>query len=456
MKTVDMVIIGAGPSGMAAAIEAAQQGLEVVVLDEQSQPGGQIYRSLESTPLQDKAILGEDYWSGESLIRSFHSSEIDYRPGSTVWRIDTDRTVSYRLNGWVDQVRGRTLLLASGAMERSVPFTGWLLPGVMTAGAGQILLKDAGMAAEGVVLAGAGPLLALLAWQYVRAGVKPAAVIDLTPKVNYLKALRQLPSALAGWRYLKKGLFLQAEVRRAGVRWLDGCSQLTADGHERLEAVNYLRGGKPQRLETAHLMTHFGVIPNINLLASTGAELYWDRHQYCWRPVLVDGFRTTLPGLYTVGDGQGIFGGQAAAISGALAARQILRELGWLSGCQDERSEQLEQAYRTDIQIRPFLETLFDPPFEQLLALPDDVPVCRCEEVSVAELKQASRSGACGLNQLKTYTRCGMGACQGRQCGNAISMLQAHWLKLPEEQLGYYHLRSPLVPITFGELAKEQ
>ncbi|NHI00415.1 NAD(P)/FAD-dependent oxidoreductase [Oceanimonas sp. MB9] len=456
MSRVDLVIIGAGPAGLAAATEADDHGLEVVVLDEQWQPGGQIYRALESTPLQDRSVLGEDYWAGESLIRGFRDSGAEFRPGSTVWRIDRDGTVCYRQQDRVAQVQGRALLVASGAMERSVPFTGWQLPGVMTAGAGQILLKSAGISAQDVVLAGAGPLLSLLAWQYVRAGVRPAAVVDLTPRINYLRALRQLPSAVAGWRYLKKGLALQAEVRRAGVPWLDGCSQLAAEGCQRLQAVTFSHRGQTRRLDTEHLMTHFGVIPNTNLLASVGADLHWDDSQHCWRPVRADGFRTTVPGIYAVGDGQGIFGARSAALSGALAVRQCLREFHWLDSVDEARDRQLMRDYQDDARVRPFLETLFLPPFDQLLTLDDEVVVCRCEEVTVAELKQACEAGARGVNQLKTYTRCGMGPCQGRQCGNAVSLLQARWLGEPVSQVGYYHARSPVVPVTFGELGNIQ
>ncbi|MCT7655480.1 (2Fe-2S)-binding protein [Oceanimonas sp. NS1] len=156
-------------------------------------------------------------------------------------------------------------------------------------------------------------------------------------------------------------------------------------------------------------MTHFGVIPNTNLLASVGADLHWDDSQHCWRPVRADGFRTTVPGIYAVGDGQGIFGARSAALSGALAVRQCLREFHWLDSVDEARDRQLMRDYQDDARVRPFLETLFLPPFDQLLTLDDEVVVCRCEEVTVAELKQACEAGARGVNQLKTYTRCGMG-----------------------------------------------
>jgi thioredoxin reductase len=176
----DLAIIGAGPAGMAAAVLAGELGLAVVVLDEQPAPGGQIYRNIERAG--DAAALGASYLRGAALARAFRVAAHDYRPGASVWHVETAAGQPCRLwllrDGRVGQVHARRVLLAAGATERPVPVPGWTLPGVMTVGALQILLKAAGMTPEGpVVLVGNGPLLYLTAVQLAAAGGQVAAVL---------------------------------------------------------------------------------------------------------------------------------------------------------------------------------------------------------------------------------------------------------------------------------------
>ncbi|MDH3914476.1 MAG: FAD-dependent oxidoreductase, partial [Rhodospirillales bacterium] len=201
----ELAVIGAGPAGLAAAATAAELGLEVALFDDQPAPGGQIYRGVEKTPLVDPAVLGEDYRRGDGLAEAFRASGAAYHPSCGVWLLTPEREIGLLDNGRARFVTAGRAIIAGGAMERPVPFPGWTLPGVMTAGAGQILLKSAGIVPEkGVVLAGTGPLLLLLAAQYLRAGVRIAALLDMTSRSNALRALPHLPAALAAFGTLAK------------------------------------------------------------------------------------------------------------------------------------------------------------------------------------------------------------------------------------------------------------
>ena len=164
--SVDFAIIGAGPAGMAAAVLAVEFGLDTLLIDEQERPGGQIYRAIEraETDPSVSSSLGADYLAGRSLATALHASGAEYRPATTVWHIDPDGTLSLASDSAVDTVTARRILLATGAIERPVPIPGWTLPGVMTVGAAQILLKTADLVPDGrAVLAGQGPLLYLVA-----------------------------------------------------------------------------------------------------------------------------------------------------------------------------------------------------------------------------------------------------------------------------------------------------
>ena len=165
-EKVDLVVLGAGPAGMAAAASAAQLGLRALILDEQPEPGGQIYRGLGDANTTKLGVLGPDYQRGRELLDGFAQSDIQYLPGATVWQVTREREIYFSRDGQADMLEARHIVLATGAMERPMPFPGWTKAGVMGAGAGQILLKGSALVPEGnVVLAGSGPLLYLLAWQ---------------------------------------------------------------------------------------------------------------------------------------------------------------------------------------------------------------------------------------------------------------------------------------------------
>ncbi|MDP5348131.1 MAG: NAD(P)/FAD-dependent oxidoreductase, partial [Paracoccaceae bacterium] len=195
MTTVDLIVIGAGPAGMAAATEAAGLGLSVTVLDEQTAAGGQIYRAVTGAGAQRGAVLGQDYLDGAGLALAMQASGAQHLTGAVVWNIEADAegiTVTWSQDGHAAQLRAARLILATGALERPVPIPGWTLPGVMTAGAGQILLKASGLVAERAVLAGSGPLLYLLAAQMARAGTPPLALVETQGMRDTIRALPHL------------------------------------------------------------------------------------------------------------------------------------------------------------------------------------------------------------------------------------------------------------------------
>ena len=189
LESVDVAVVGAGPAGLAAAATAAELGLSVALLDEQAHPGGQIYRDVTRAGVDRLQVLGDDYAAGRALVERFTQSTARHVGGASVWNITRERVIHYLKDGRSQSITAGQVILCTGAMERPFPIPGWTLPGVMTAGAAQILLKSAGLApAQPVVLAGCGPLLYLLAWQYLRAGVRIVAIVDTTQRGDYLRA----------------------------------------------------------------------------------------------------------------------------------------------------------------------------------------------------------------------------------------------------------------------------
>jgi NADPH-dependent 2,4-dienoyl-CoA reductase/sulfur reductase-like enzyme len=451
----DFAIIGAGPAGLAAAATAAELGLDVALFDEQPAPGGQIYRQTENSPLADKTILGPDYARGDDLAKAFRAAGVPYHPGSEIWTVTPERKIGILHDDAVRFVEADRILIAGGALERPVPFPGWTLPGVMTAGAGQVLMKASAMVPdEGVVLAGIGPLLFLVAWQYARAGVAVKAVIDLTPRSNYVRALPHLPAALLAGNTVRKGLALKREIRAAGIPILANASDLRALGETGVEAVEYTVGGRTERIETGLLLVHFGVVPNVALTLFMGVGHTWDARQVCWRVRANPWGDTNLDAVAVAGDCVGIAGALAAEWSGRLVALEAARALGRIdAGERDRRAAPIRAEMTADGRARPFLDALFQPPGDLFTDLADDVIVCRCEEVTAAQIRDAIALGCTGPNQLKAFIRAGMGHCQGRQCRSTVVHMIAHALGKTVDEIGGGRVRPPVKPVTLGQLA---
>ncbi len=451
--TADLAIIGAGPAGMAAAVLAAELGLDTLLLDEADAPGGQIYRGVERAA--DDSPLGADYLAGRDLVAALRASPVDYRPGTSVWHIDPaaapDATLSLVAAGAGETVAARQVLLATGAIERPVPIPGWTLPGVMTVGAAQILLKTADLVPEGrTVLAGQGPLLYLAALQLVRAGAPPLAVLETTPHQNYHAAARHLAGPWAGRRAAATGLAMLFGLRRAGVSWRRGVRGLRAIGGERLEGVAW-DGGE---IAADHLLLHEGVIPNTQIGFGLGLPHRWDEGQHCWHPAADAWGRSSLPNVLIAGDGGGIAGAGAAALSGRLAALGAAQALGRIDAAErDRRARPIRAALLRERAIRPFLDALYRPADHVLCPTDDAVIACRCEEVSVGRIRRAVRLGAAGPNQAKAFLRVGMGPCQGRICGPIVGAVIAAARGLPIAEIGTFRPRAPYTPITVGTLA---
>lgn len=454
----DLVVVGAGPAGMAGAATAAECGLSVVVLDEQPEPGGQIYRAIARNAAvggRRVDLLGPDYAKGVALARALAASGVSCRPNAEVWRVDPDGRVTFTQGGRARQVRGRRLLLAAGAMERPVPIPGWTLPGVMGAGGAQVLLKSAGLVPEGrVVLAGSGPLLLLVAQQLIDAGATVAAVLETIGFGDYLAAAARLPGALRAPEYLRKGLVMRRRIRAAEVPLVTGVSRLAAEGDTSMSRVSYRQGGRNRMIDADVLLLHEGVVPNVQITRQLGCAHRWVEPQRYWAPELDEWGNSSLDGVAVAGDAGGVAGAEAAAAAGRLAALEAACRLERITRTErDARARPWRRALRRHRAVRPLLDRLYRPKPERLAPPDDATVVCRCEEVTAGMVREGVALGAIGPNQLKAYTRCGMGPCQGRMCGLTAAEIIADARGVSVPAVGYYRIRPPIKPVTLGELA---
>jgi thioredoxin reductase/bacterioferritin-associated ferredoxin len=447
----DVVVIGAGPAGLAAAATAAEAGLSTLLLDENAGPGGQIWRAIASTPVTERDRLGADYWAGASHVEAVRSSGAEIIQRATVWSLDRNLEVGVSVGGASSLVKARRVILATGALERPFPIPGWTLPGVMTAGAAQTMLKSSGLVPDGrTVIAGQGPLLWLLAAQILRLGGRIDRILDTTERRNYFAALPHA-FAFATSPYFAKGLALMREVL-AKVPVVTGVSELAAAGDGQLATVTYAAGGRRETIPAELLLLHQGVVPNVNLAMAAAVEHRWDDLQLCWSPVLDHDGNTSVEGIAIAGDGAGIGGAEAAIVRGRIAARAAVEALTPAAAAKLAPMASFRASLAKAERGRAFLDTLFRPA-RQFRIPSGDTIVCRCEEVSAKDIVDAVAIGATGPNQLKAYRRTGMGPCQGRLCGLTVTELMAQARGKTPQEIGYYRLRAPVKPITLAELA---
>jgi len=450
----DIIIIGAGPAGISAAILADQHKANVLVLDENCAPGGQIYRAIEKNQQNDNKWLGQSYQDGLSLVEDFRGSRVNYLHSATVWHLSSTKIVHYSVNGKAHSVKGRQILVATGAQERPFPILGWTLNGVMSAGAAQILLKDSGLICDNAVFIGTGPLLYLIAHQYISAGIAIKAIIDTTPRGNYLRAMRHSFGALKNAKNILQGWRWKREIIKSGALYISNISGVRINGSDSVTSVEYCQKGKWKNLNCKHVFLHQGVAPELNVSLSAGCEKSWNTRQACWT-IDVDQYgQSSVEGISIAGDASSITGGVAAAQKGSIAVLNMLCNMGLISSNDREvLSKPFIKKLSKELIARPFIDALFKPHLRYRVPQDSKTVVCRCEEVTLAQIKESIGLGCKGPSQLKSFTRCGMGPCQGRLCGLSVTEILAKELGIREEQVGYYNIRPPIKPVTLAELA---
>jgi NADPH-dependent 2,4-dienoyl-CoA reductase/sulfur reductase-like enzyme len=442
----DLIIVGAGPAGVSAAIEARGHGLSVLVLDENPAPGGRIWQALETRGAQD-----QDEADALRVLQVFRGCGVNADWCATVWAIESDGTVFWSTDRAARSARSQHILLATGTLERPMPIPGWTLPGVMSVGGAQIALKTAGLVPGGATwIAGQGPLLLLYTVQALRAGGRVAGVLDLSDGVAPLRALSHLPQALRAAGELRKGLSWRREIARAGVRWISA-TDMRAIGDDSLTHIEFRADARRHREAADLLLLHDGVIPSVQLTRALGCAHLWDAAQRCWKPVVDAWGTTSVPHILVAGDGAGVSGAAVAATSGRLAAVGVAYALGRIdTAARDAAAAPLRASFARHRAVRPFLDVLYRP---RPPHLDDATIVCRCEEVTAGAIRAAARLGCLGCNQLKAFTRCGMGPCQGRMCGTIVAEVLAGARGVPVGEVEPYRTRFPVKPVTVGEVA---
>jgi D-hydroxyproline dehydrogenase subunit alpha len=409
-RNYEVVVIGGGPAGLAAAICARQRGARVVIVDDNPGLGGQIWRGEQRAPASA--------WRAR-----VQTAQIELINGARVYDQPEQRLLLAETSTGHLEIGYRRLILATGARERFLPFPGWTLPNVMGAGGLQALVKS-GLPITGkrVVVAGTGPLLLAVA-AYLR---KRGARVLLIAEQAARKSL--FAFGLGLWR--APGKIIEAiNLRRAlaGIPHLTDCWPLAAQGNDRLQSVTLRRGQRTWEVACDYLACGFHLVPNTELATFLGCAVRNGAVQ-------VDEFQqTTVAEIYCAGEATGIGGLEVSLLEGQIA--------GLAATDQQRQAQRLFAARYRQQRFANLLNQTFALR-EELKELPrPETIICRCEDVSFARLQQQPAWRAA-----KLHTRCGMGPCQGRICGSALEFL-LDWQ--PES------VRPPLFPVKVGSLIQQ-
>jgi thioredoxin reductase/bacterioferritin-associated ferredoxin len=445
----DVIILGAGPAGAAAAIEAASLGLSVLVVDEALAAGGQVYcapaASILSAP---PSIEGR---AGTALREALAASGAQLAFGRRVWHADSSFRIRCIGPDGPELHSARTLIVATGAQERVLPVSGWTLPGVIGLAAATVLLKSQKiLPGRRVVVAGTGPLLLLVAATILEAGGTVAAVVDAASTTDWLK---QAPQLVSRPDLVARGLRWAARIRRAGVPMLRRHAVRCVYGGSTVESVEVvsLAGGAPRRFAADALCLGHGLLPATEVTQLLRATHHHDPSLGGWAPVLDADGMTTILGLFACGDGAGILGADAAPLSGALAALAAARHLN--VSINESRITALRRKLARARRFGTAMTHIATAPPALLALATRDTILCRCEGLRRADLEPEIDAGATTLNALKSATRCGMGPCGGRYCAEAAALLIQARTGLSLEKIGRFTVRPPLRPMPLDLLA---
>ena len=463
VTSTDIAIIGAGPAGLSAALVAARAGARVTVIDEYSKPGGQYFRQPQARFIRvDERVLGSSFAAGRALIAALDKEpNVDIRVGTLVWGAFDANILEIEHDNACERVVSQRLIVATGAYERPIPFPGWTLPGVMTAGAAQTMLKaQFVLPGRRVMMSGSGPFQLPVSTQLLKAGATVVEILEAQPASTFFRPFPQ------PWKHLDKlreaqGYFATLLVHRVPIRFGQAVVEARGDGRLEEVVVAKLDGqGRPiavsrRTVAIDALLVNHGFIPSLQVPRILGCDTQWDEQGSYWAASCGADQRSSLPGVFVAGEITGVAGHRVAMAEGQIAGLHAAADLGLLPPAVLEA--RLAAPVRDRARHQSFADHVkrtFQPRAGLYEAMTPDTVVCRCEEVTVGTIDAIAADWNGSLRAIKQCTRAGMGQCQGRICEATVARLAARASGAPLHLVGRDTARNQIKPVSLEALSR--
>ncbi len=456
-----LTIIGAGPAGIMAAHAAAEAGVDVIIIDDNPLPGGQYYRQ---SPPEFKFSNPIDAVSGRTdasaILPKLAHPKIRAIYNTQIWGVFDQRTLALADQVQSSLIQSDRVILATGAYDRPLAFPGWTLPGILGAGATLRMIKTQWiLPGKRILLAGLGPLQLALADALLKLGAK---VVCIAEAANPFGGWQQLPRFWGHWDRLGEAYTYMAALLKHKVPLLYNHAIIEASGKDQVESAKIARldkDGVPiprteKQFEVDVVCLGYGLLPSFQLAAALGCELRYDDHLRWYAPKHNANMETTQPGIFVAGDVTDISGSKVALLEGQVAGLTAAHQLGSIN--KDALEKQLAPAFSELKRLNRLagaLQKIYAFPAGLNRLAKDDTLLCRCEEVTCGQVKQAIAEGANDLHQVKLHTRSGMGYCQSRFCSVLIAPLIAEKTGQPLSAIKPFTIRPPIQPIPLKVLA---
>ena len=462
--TCDVLVVGAGPAGLAAARMAAACGVSVFCIDERGKAGGQYYKQPGPGFAVDATAIDRQFADGAALAAAAAAAGVTILYGATAWSATQEEAgfvVSVAGAGAPQILTAQRVIIATGAFERPWPVPGWTLPGVMSTGGAQTLLR-AGLTAPGkrVLIAGNGPLNIQLAHELARAGVEVVALVEQAPAIGPRGAMQALAMLASAPGLIRNGLMQTVALRRGGVPRFAKHVLVRVEGKARAEHAviaavaddGGLVFGSERRFAVDAVSVGAGFLPQAELARALGCRFDW--HDDGPHAVRGDDGRSSVARVFIVGDGGGMGGARVALAQGELAGASAARDLiGKVPRDAERLVQRATAALARARRFQKALWQLFAPqPITTMLATPDTL-LCRCESVDHGTVAALIAAGALDVGSIKRASRVGMGRCQGRYCSPLLLAMIARATGRPPEADDGFAPRPPFKPLPIAALA---
>jgi NADPH-dependent 2,4-dienoyl-CoA reductase/sulfur reductase-like enzyme len=460
----DILVVGGGAGGLNAARSAALAGARVVLVDDRPLPGGQYYKQPLAIPaLASEHASDPQFAGGRALIEATEGAGVTILGGARIWGAFEPLELMISDAAGSRSCRPKRLIVATGAFERALPVPGWTLPGVMTTGAAQTLLRSYRvLAAKRLLIAGNGPLNFQVALELARAGAEIVTVVELAhrPSFRALSALSAMLTSTPALTWRGARYLIELRRRRIPVIYDSVLAGLTAGPHGISALVKrwpFKEEEPGQRLDADAVCLGYGFMPSNEILRALGCAHRFDPQRGHLVTERDADQRTSVPEVYAVGDCAGLGGAPAAEAEGIIAGLAAARSLGFATSATAYSSEaRARSALRRHRRFQAGLWRLFQAQRPTVELASVETIICRCEELSRGEIETELQPGFVSVGALKRRTRSGMGRCQGRYCGPIVAALSADRDQRALDETGHWAPRPPIAPITIADIVRQR